>query len=258
MVTTAGTKICLLWYRIVRNPSLGSIPWNNDARADPDALVGGIPFAQGAMMDEPLFIFACGTGDAGIALNTGPLFNPLAEIPDTFVPGWPSFTGPFGDTFDPASGQGSAVINGPNVAFPNIPGACNSLSGQRVGRYYFEYTVSYDIFSQQAGCGIMRLGSQLNFIQQGRKSSTDNIGGPMIQGGNIGTVPQYQPSVQLFNVGVQSSPLVPAPGGTVMGVAVALIPYAYFIPSLFSAVPLPSLICCPDQRQRYPRPPLKR
>lgn len=247
MATLSETKICLFWYRIEAS-GIFSNWWNGDSTADPDTLQGGIPFAVGAMMDEPLYLFACGTGDAGISINFGPAINAFA--PKTYLPGWPAANGA-PDVLDPASVQGSAVrASATHVDFPSTPGCINSFTGQRVGRFYFQYTLNYDIFSGQAGCGVMRAGSQVNFVQQGRKNVSDPVGGPMINGGNIGTTPPYTTSVEFQNVSVQSQTKLGAPSGSVMGVAVALIPQFEYVPSLFSPVKLPPLICCPINRNR--------
>lgn len=255
MATLSETKICLFWYRIEQS---GSFPprsggaWNNDSRASPDDLVGGIPFNQGACLTEPLYLTACGTGDAGITMAFGPAeFNfGFSGAPLTYNLGWPNAFGGY-DNFDPTSLQGSAALDGTltQASFIAAPGSVRSVTGQTRGRFYVQYKVTYDIFSQQTGAGIMRRDAQLNFIQQGRQNGADNIGGSMVQGGNIGTTPQFQTNVNTFGVSSSPSPLLGAPSPSYIGLAIAIIPQFNFVPAPISAVPLPRLICCPEQRQ---------
>lgn len=246
MATLAATKICLLWYRIVQQGgSLEGTPWNMAAGANPDTLEGGIPFNVGACITEPLFLTGCGTGDAGIDMAFGPPFNPFAEIPETYTPGWFNDAGGI-DIWDIASTQGGCTVSGGQLFNGAGAGAARSRTSKTQGRYYVEYTVRYDIFSNQTGVGIMRKGAQLGPMIAGELTSGDPIGGAMIQGGQLGS---YVTNVNVFGNSFAPNNFVEGVTDTVMGMAIALIPQAVFVPQLFSAVPLPRLTCCPATQQ---------
>ena len=74
MATVSSTKLCLVWYRVVQSgtppPFIGG-PWNDDTTADPDQLIGGVPFNTGLCLSEPIYLTGCGTGDAGLSMNFG-------------------------------------------------------------------------------------------------------------------------------------------------------------------------------------------
>lgn len=254
MATLSETKICLFWARIV---SVGGSPflsgaWNNDSRADPDNLTGGIPFNQGGCLTEPMYLTACGTGDAGVYANFGqaPFAAARIDIPKTYVPGWPGADG-LPDTFDPASIQGSTVLSSGNRSntFANSPGSVRSTTGWAQGRFYAEYQVNYDIFSQKAGMGVMRRDAQLNSIFSGQQNISDNFGGAMPQGGSLGS---YFFNVQTFGVTFAQA-IMQAPALSFMAIAIAMIPQYQYVPAPFSAVKLPDLICCPVARHSAQR-----
>lgn len=253
MATLHQTKICLFWYQVSHNniPNSGT-PWNNDSTASPDDLVGGIPFDTGACLSEPMYLTACGTGDAGIEMAFGPAEFFLAAFrPRTYILGWPNETGGY-DEFDSASLQGDATLGPLSNQMNNGagPGSVRSRTGQTRGRFFVQYRVTYDIFSQQAGAGVMRRDAQLNFIQQGRQNGGDNIGGAMVQGGNVATVPPFLSNVNTFGVSSADLTLVGAPNNSIISLAIALVPQYEYTPSLFQAIKLPDLICCPVSRNR--------
>lgn len=253
MATLSEKKICLLWYQITNNgtPNEGSA-WNNDTRASPDDLVGGIPFDTGACLSEPMYLTACGTGDASVQMGFGPAeFFIEAVIPRTYTPGWPNGGGGY-DTFDAASLQGSASFHSGSpiwIDFPTSPGVARSVTGWTRGRFFVQYKLHYDIFSQQAGAGIMRAGALLNFAQQGKQNGSDIIGGAMVQGGDIGQVPPYQTQINAFGVAGAQDPLVSAPDGSIISLAIALVPQFQYVPTPYQMVKLPDLICCPVARR---------
>jgi hypothetical protein len=249
MALISSTKVCLMWYIIVQSgpqpPILGGA-WNNDTTASPDDLTGGIPFNVGGCLTEPIYLMATGTGDANVNMNFGQ-GQFFGSLPNTYQVGWQNKFGGI-DKFDAASVQGSATIDssGFQVGFPTSAGAARSVTGIGIGRYYVEYTVTYDIFSQLTGAGPMRAGAQIPYAGDGGYSSTDPNGGAMVSGGNITTTPPYQPSVGALNVsGLKPSPLLGAPSQTVMGLAIAVIPQALFVPQPFVGIPLRNMRCCP-------------
>jgi len=224
--------------------------WNDDTTADPDNLIGGVSFAQGACITDPIYLTVTGTGDAGVDVNTGSA-DFAAIPPATYHRGWPNiFGGP--DNLDFTSELGDVSIDAGNprkADFGAGPGVISMITPQTIGRYYFEYTLSYDIFSGHAGCGPMLQGCQLGFADGGEKSAGDPIGGSMAQGGILGT---YKPYLSTFG-SISKTHNMTAPSGTIMGMAVALIPQAIFVPSSFVSVKLPGLMCCPDHKRRLTR-----
>lgn len=250
MATLSQTKICLFWYLASQGISQPSIAWNNDPHASPDDLTGGIPFNTGHCLDEPMFLSACGTGDAGVemafALNQ---FFIGGLVPSTYIPGWPNALGGI-DAWDPATLLGGAGISGNTLTNGGGPGSVQSKTGWTRGRFCVQYKVHYDIFSQSAGAGIMRAGSDLSGIFSGEKSAADHIGGVMTQGGNGATVPPYQTVANAFGVANAPSPFLGFPDGSIVTLAIAIIPQFNYVPSPFSAVKLPDLICCPVTRHR--------
>jgi hypothetical protein len=250
MATLSRTKICLFWYQITDGDGLGTTGWNNDARASPDDLAGGIPFNTGACMSEPMFLSACGTGDAGIQMAFQLSdFLITRVIPPTYFPGWPNASGTK-DGWDPGSLLGTATIAGDRVNIGASPGSAQSVTGWKQGRFCVQYQLHYDIFSQLAGAGIMRSGADLTSIFLGEKTAVDHIGGAMVQGGNVASTPPYQTSVNVFGVNSSPSPLVGASDGSIITLAIAIVPQFNYVPSPFSAVKLPDLICCPVTRHR--------
>lgn len=249
MARVASTKIALLWYQICATTGGRHAAWNVSAAANPDTLEGGIPFNIGACLTEPLYLCATGTGDAQITCSFGGPF--VGPVPTTFNPGWTDDQGNAAH-WDLATAQGSASVGPGNnqVAFPTTPGAIFSNAAKTFGRWYFEYTVTYDIFSQQAGVGIMRKGALLPYLTNGQYSVTDNIGGAMVQGGSNSGSPTYQSQVNAFGSPYAPDPLLWAPSGTTFGVAIALIPQALYVPQLFSSIPLPRLVCCPEEQNK--------
>lgn len=251
MAAVSGSKICLFWVRY-HKPTLGGLApqfWNGDPTANPDTLTGGINFGAGKVLDGPLYLTVTGTGDAGVTVTTvGPYALQGGFGPYTYTPGWIDPIG--GDPLDPATIQGSTVINGSpgavtSVSFPAVPGSIQGSKGAKFGRYYFEYQNNYDIFSNAAGCGPMRLGAQLAYLPSGAFSVSDNDGGAMANGGDIAT--SWGLNAYANGVNFQPPAPVPAPGTALnpqFGVAVAIIAKANFIPSLFSAVRLPAVPCC--------------
>ena len=250
MATISERKICLIWSRVVYGASAGTPSWwNGDTRASPDTLTGGVPFDLGHCLDENLVLMACGTGDAQIAMNfgQGPFQSPLAMLPATYLPGWPGADGT-PDQFDPSSVQGSGTLSNNNqtVTFVGTPGGVQSRAGWTRGRFYVEYTVGYDVFSQATGAGPMRISSQIGYAETGQKNIADPVGGVMVSGGGIATFP-----VSIFALGGEAvTDYAGAPNTAVMALAIALIPQFNAVPQLFQAQRLPQLHCCPDTRLR--------
>lgn len=249
MAILSQKKTCLLWYLASQGVGQPSVAWNNDTTASPDDLRGGIPFDTGACLDEEMFLTACGTGDAGIQMAFSFLDFFLPIIPSTYIPGWPNKFGGI-DTWDASSLQGSASLAGNRLNCGSSPGSVRSTTGWKSGRFCVQYQVHYDIFSQQAGAGIMRKNAQLNQIFLGEQNGGDIIGGSMVQGGNIGTTPPYQTSVNTFGVNKPGSPFIGFGDQTFMVLAIALLPQFNYVPSDFRAVKLPDLVCCPVTRQQ--------
>ena len=94
----------------------------------------------------------------------------------------------------------------------------------------------------------MRGGANLTYVSGGGYSASDHNGGAIIQGGNIG---DYKPYINALNSGVKlkQSNTMTAPSTSVMALAIAIIPQALFVPQPFVGVPLPHLICCPENKR---------
>lgn len=251
MATISERKVCLVWSRVV---AAGGIPanqswWNGDSRADPDTLAGGVAFDLGGCLNENLVLMACGTGDAQIAMNFGQFrfSSPLPMLPKTYFPGWPNASGS-PDAFDPAAQQGSGTLtdNNQTVTFVSTAGVAQSLTGWGRGRFYVEYILGYDIFSQGTGAGPMRMGSQIAYAETGQKNISDPIGGVMVNGGDVIGHP-----VSIYALGSEAvTDYAVAPSSSIMALAIALIPRFNAVPQLFQAQRLPQPHCCPDARLR--------
>ncbi len=252
MATLSLTKICLFWFRIVASPTLEQTSWNGNSHADPDTLTGGIAFNQGGCLTDPLYLTATGTGDAGVVAKFQPPFtSPPIWLPKTYGL-WPADDSGHA-RFDDTNLQGSAALTNPartSVSFIATPGAAQTTTGILAGRYFAEYQVTYDIFSSRTGMGIIRHNAELAQLTSGRFSVADAFGGAMVQGGDLGTVPTYQTSLDVFGSTLAGSNVVSAPGNTVLAIAMAVIPQYNYVPNLISAVSMPRLICCPVQRNR--------
>jgi hypothetical protein len=194
------------------------------------------------MPGAPVYLTAQGTGDSGVILNTAP---PPVRVPKGFFPGWPNANNNFapGDIFNPLTALGSAIgnVNPSQVSFPTTNGLVQGLTGVTQGRYYFEYTPTYDIFSSQTGCGVGRLGPTLAaWFNKGGYGTSDNNGGLFIDGGTPNTFDAHLDA----NTGTGPD-IGSAVAGSIIGVAVIVT--EDYIPQLFNPQqlqPVP-LVCIP-------------
>lgn len=267
-IPAANPARWLLWAGLVVGPG-GVADWTfagaNGLFGDPGRGLGGLDFTQCAWdgvtagspgpdgqnpgQPNPFYLTAQGTGDGAISLNPSPR---AAHAPPGFLPGWPFF-----DRWDPSTVQGSAVILPFNTAsFPSSPGMVQNLLKQPLGfgagtggpnglpwgKYYFEYTVGYDLFSQDTGVGVCRRNPVLTPWFDGGGLATNNInGGVMVNGGNITN--QFTGNLETKLL-VGPSLTLSAPSGSTIGVAVQLggfIP-AQYDPQQLQPVPL---VCVP-------------
>lgn len=211
---------------------------------DPAGATGGIPFGQPrdafapgdpGVPGVPLYITGQGSGDAGLTIQDEPPFT-LANLPPGYHPGWP------GGRWDPAKVQGSAAVDIGDVhaSFITTAGLVQSQTAQTAGKWYFEYTTTADLFSNRMGCGIGRLGVDLNFwTNSGRFNDTNPYGGVRVSGGFINDF--------ATTIAANGGPDNPTPfssrAGTTFGVAVLITdPDAVFRPAGFEPV---SLMCAP-------------
>lgn len=251
-VLPAESTLLQIWARvlipIVNNLFLPG-PWSTrfGNTGGPVQQSGGMPLAGQTIVPgaPPLYLTAAGTGDAGITLITGPPF--LCPPPKGFAWGWPNGKGGPYDTFNPATAQGSASVAAghASVSFPGSPGLVQGNVGLTYGSWYFEYLVSYDIFSENTGVGIGRAGADMTAWLDGGgfNLSGDNNGGAQINGGNITS---FVPSINANRGPSLSLPgTTAAPSGHGMGIAVTL---GAFNPAVFNAqqlqpVPMSCLPC---------------
>lgn len=236
MVAISQSRMCFIWTRVVHPIST---PWFGvSANVDPETLDGGISFGAGKVLTNPLYLTALGTGDGAVTVNTGG-GTFFGDIPPGFTPGWPDENG-LPDLFDPSTGQGSAVVSPLSVAFPNAAGCAQSFTGQDDGSFYLEYTFTGDLFTNLCGIGAARLMPGLAEIFNGGFAPGDPDGGAVT---NTGFNNTWQASIAANNATTFLTPLS-TPPGNVMGVAIAIVNQANFIPQPFFPMQLPPMSCC--------------
>lgn len=230
-------------------PGVFSPVWNN-GDGDPISQTGGISFAQApglfapndpGIPGAPIYTTAQGSGDARITIQdeTPFVLDTTALSQAGYNPGWP------GGRWNPATAAGSAVvgIGDTIVDFPTTAGLVQGQEPQIAGKWYFEYLVNVDVFSNRMGVGVGRLGVDLNFwTNSGRFSVTNPYGGVRVSGGFTN---QFITSIAA-NGGPDNPTLSPSVQNTTIGVAVLITdPDAVFRPSGFEPVSLSCAPCAP-------------
>jgi hypothetical protein len=229
----ANPTTMLVWARGIKqieNTGLyGPGNWTNvyagTLPGGPEQGTGGVNMGGAALAPNngaKVYITAQGTGDAGIRIATGvPFFK--TKPPQGFAWGWPNgFGGPNGK-FDPATAQGSAVVDatGWGVSFPATSGLVQSTVGVSQGSYYIEYEIFTDIFSQGMGVGFGRHNPNLaSWGTGGGFAPGDDNGGAFINGGNIGN--GYQATLGANTAPGINIPDFATPPGTSIGVALTI------------------------------------
>lgn len=236
---------CRVWARVVgvgATPILFQ-PWNGLDGGDPATGEGGWRF-DGPLYDaymppaQKVYLTAYGAGDASIQLFPSPdVF--LGTVPRGFFGGWPTETGGGWTSFNPGTARGGPSFSNDNklLGFGAGYGSAQSFDGFAEGRFYVEFQVGWDIFSNQFGLGVaLKFDSPLDaahpangakFISGGL--TTNNAFGVALQGI---TPPQHG--------------LGPIPNTYSIGLAIELTNdqlYPY-VASRFEPVALPCIPCC--------------
>lgn len=233
MADTANRPICSIWGACVGSlPETRLVPnWNGNS-SFPDyrprlEARGPVDFSGLFIPGPPnqlgvkLYVTVQGVGGS-CAYNFGQgVF--LGPVPAGFYPGWPTedFTG--FTQLDATTGQGSAVLIGPDqVDFPTVFGLMQSIDGHRAGNFYFEYTHIFNTLDAgNIGAGVSRRGLELDFWSNAQYNVSDTNGGGKVANGNLA-------NGFLSNIQANGNPKqdldIGGTNGVTFGVAVSIIP----------------------------------
>jgi hypothetical protein len=227
-------------------------PWNGNGQASPSFGTGGVDFSADALGDDPLYLYALGSGDVELEVftsynyATGIFAGIQSRVPAGFTLGFPDAGGA---QFDNGTAQGSAVFfpSTQICQFQTVAGCIMADNPVLTGFHYFEYYTNLLTFSSNsAGIGIARAGATMNELFAGEQNASDIYGGPVTWGGFLGN--SWKMNGRLFgdiDAITWGSSQGFVPQGSIVGVAMAITQEQGYVPTIIQPVKLPGVPCCP-------------